>query len=274
MPVQKDPSGRRYVQAEVEVPGTPEEVWQAIASGPGISAWFVPTNVEQREGGTVTSNFGPGMDSQATITTWDPPRRFVAESPDDLGPDGPAVATEWSVETRGGGTCIVRVVHSWFASTDDWDGQFEGHTYGWLAFFRILRLYLTHFRGQLSAAFQVMGVAPEPVSDAWAALIGPLGLAGAVAGDRVGAPDDAPPLAGVVEEMGPPEWPGALVRLDVPSPGLAHLVPLAMDGQVYLSCRFYLYGDQAAAAVERAGPLWQGWLAEHFAPAGDPNAVV
>ena len=43
MPVKKDASGRRSVEAEVEVPGTPEEVWQAIATGPGISSWFVPT---------------------------------------------------------------------------------------------------------------------------------------------------------------------------------------------------------------------------------------
>ena len=38
MPVYKDESGRRWVQAEVEVPGTPEEVWKAIASGQGISS--------------------------------------------------------------------------------------------------------------------------------------------------------------------------------------------------------------------------------------------
>jgi hypothetical protein len=30
MSVKKEPSGRRSVQVEVEVPGTPEEVWQAI----------------------------------------------------------------------------------------------------------------------------------------------------------------------------------------------------------------------------------------------------
>ena len=41
----------RSVAVEVEVPGTPEEVWQAIATGPGITAWFVPTEVEEREGG-------------------------------------------------------------------------------------------------------------------------------------------------------------------------------------------------------------------------------
>lgn len=68
MPVKRDASGRRYVEAEVEVPGPPEDVWRAIATGPGISSWFVPTEVEEREGGAVRSNFGPGMDSASTIT--------------------------------------------------------------------------------------------------------------------------------------------------------------------------------------------------------------
>ena len=42
MSVKKEPSGRRSIQVEVEVPDTPEEVWQA--TGPGISAWFVPAD--------------------------------------------------------------------------------------------------------------------------------------------------------------------------------------------------------------------------------------
>jgi hypothetical protein len=50
MSVKKEASGRRSVQVEVEVPGTPEEVWQAIATGPGISSWFVPAEFEVREG--------------------------------------------------------------------------------------------------------------------------------------------------------------------------------------------------------------------------------
>ena len=53
MSVKKEPTGRRSVQTEVEVPGTPEEVWQAIATGPGISSWFrqpVPSPVRHRCG--------------------------------------------------------------------------------------------------------------------------------------------------------------------------------------------------------------------------------
>jgi uncharacterized protein YndB with AHSA1/START domain len=269
MLVNKDPSGRRWVQAEVEVPGTPEEVWQAIATGPGISAWFVPTEVEEREGGAVTANFGPGMDSASTITAWDPPYRFAADS-QDLGPDAPMAATEWIVEARDGGTCVVRVVHSWFASSDDWDGQFEGVESGWPAFFRILRLYLTHFRGQPSSAFQVMGAAPEPAADAWATLTGALGLAGAAVGTRVKTTDGAPPLAGLVEHVGPAEYPELLLRLDAPTAGVAHLFALPMGGQVFLPIRLYLYGDQAPAAVARDEPRWQAWLNDRFPATGAP----
>lgn len=102
MSVKIDPSGRRWVQAEVEVPGTPEQVWQAIATGPGISSWFVPTDLEERAGGVTVSHFGPGMDSAATITAWEPPHRFAAEG-GDLGSPSPPLATEWIVEARSGG---------------------------------------------------------------------------------------------------------------------------------------------------------------------------
>src|SRR5437879_10881479 len=200
MSVNKEASGRRSVQVEVEVPGTPAEVWQAIATGPGVSSWFVPTESEERVGGAVIAHFGPGMDSTATVTAWDPPRRFAAESP-DLGPNAPTLATEWVVEARSGGTCVVRVVHSLFASTDDWDDQLESIESGWPAFFRILRLYLTHFRGERCSTFQLMGVAPEPVSKAWDALTASLGLGRATLGQRRNTPGGVPPLAGVVEAI-------------------------------------------------------------------------
>ena len=67
MSVKKEASGRRSVQVEVEVPGTPEEVWQAIATGPGISSWFVPAEFEMRDGKPVEVklDFGPGMESSS-----------------------------------------------------------------------------------------------------------------------------------------------------------------------------------------------------------------
>jgi uncharacterized protein YndB with AHSA1/START domain len=265
MPVKKDASGRRSVQAEVEVPGTPEQVWQAIATGPGISAWFVPSEVEEREGGTAVSHFGPGtsMDSVATITTWDPPKRFAFSS-DELGPGASPVATEWTVEAQSGGTCRVRVVHSWFASTDDWDSQFEGHELGWAGFFRILRIYLTHFAGQPCAASQFMGFTTKPVPAAWNDLAGALGLAGGTAGQRVASAPDGPRIAGTVERAGTDEHPELLLRLDEPSPGIAHLFAMRMGPSTCVSVRFFMYGNGADAVASRVEPIWQTWLNSRF----------
>jgi uncharacterized protein YndB with AHSA1/START domain len=273
MPVKKDPSGRRSVQAEVEVPGTPEEVWQAIATGPGITSWFVPSEVEERKGGTAVSHFGPGnsMDSVGTITEWDPPRRLVV-STQDFGPDGPPLATEWTVEARSGGTCVVRIVHAWFGSNEDWDNQFEQHEQGWNVFFRILRIYLTHFRGQPSASMQLMAMTPEPTEKAWQALVEPLGLTDVVEGQRVSAPAGAPSFAGVVERAGPPEHPERLLRLDQPAPALAHMFAMPMGGSTCVPLRMFVYGDDAAAVVARVEPVWQAWLNQRFASSGETAA--
>lgn len=265
MPVKKNSSGRRSVQAEVDVSGTPEQVWQAIATGPGISSWFVPTTLEERVGGTTVSSFAPdhSMDSKAEITQWDPPRRFVAESVED----GPGtVATEWTVEAQTGGVCKVRVVHSWFADTDDWDGQFEGHSFGWMAFFSILRVYLQHFQGQPCSIVQLMAMSTKATSEAWADLVRPLKLADARPCEQVNTPTDVPELRGVVEVVNPPQWPGLILRLEKPAPAIAHLFAMPMGGQTMLPVRIYLYGNAAASLTGPIEAAWQRWLSERFRP--------
>ncbi len=264
MSVKKEPSGRRFVQVEVEVPGTPEEVWQAIATGPGISSWFVPTEFEMQDGKpvAVTLNFGPGMESRSVVTTWDPPRRFGAEAPGWV-PGSPVIADEWTVEARAGGTCIVRVVHSLFASTDEWDNQIEGTESGWPGFFRILKIYLTHFRGQRSAMMQWMAPAAGTEAEAWATLTAALALKGVSVGQRWTAPAGVPSLSGAVEHVSQSPY-SALLRLDKPGPGAAALGAVNFGGQSMVTLSFYLYGDQAAATVARETPLWQAWIEERF----------
>ncbi len=266
MPVFKDASGRRAVQSEVEVPGTPEEVWRAIATGPGISSWFVPTQLEERAGGVTTSNFGPGMESVANITLWDPPRRFVAESR-DLGADAPVVITEWSVEPRSASSCTVRVTHSLQSSSEEWDSTLHQWEMGWPAFFRILSLYLTHFAGQACSAFQLMGMTQGSASSAWAGFTSSLGISGARKGQLCQTSSNAPPLSGVVEHALSGPYCELLVRLDAPAPGLVHLFAMPMGPQVLLPVRFYLYGESASAAAQSAEAAWRKWLDEKFPPA-------
>ena len=48
----------RTVDLEVTVPGTPEQVWDAIATGPGISSWLHPTRVDEHVGGAFGFDMG------------------------------------------------------------------------------------------------------------------------------------------------------------------------------------------------------------------------
>jgi uncharacterized protein YndB with AHSA1/START domain len=264
MSVNVGDDGRRSVQVEVEVPGSPEEVWQAIATGPGISSWFVPTVVEEKAGGAFTADFGMGMESTSTITEWDPPRSFTKDG-DGMDPEAPPVATQWIVEAKSGGMCVVRVVHSWFASTDEWDGQWEAVEQGWNAFFNILRLKLTHFAGQVCSAFDAAGISNAGASEAWAGFTAALGMTGATVGTEVHS--ESPVLAGKVEIAGGEEK-ETMLLVSEPGAGVCHLSAMAMGEQAYVSIRFYLFGEGATEAAAKAEPEWKGWFAERF-PMGE-----
>ncbi|MFO0839178.1 MAG: SRPBCC domain-containing protein [Phycisphaerae bacterium] len=273
MSVKKEPSGRRSIQVEIEVPGTPEEVWRAIATGPGISSWFVPTRSDERQGGEQVCNFGPGMDSPSTITKWQPPKCFAAEG-EMGGPDSPKVATEWSIEARAGGMCLVRVVHSLFASTDDWDNQLKGLEEGWPTYFRILRMYLTHLKGLPCSAMHFVNFSSAPESTAWEKAGGALALLKVDEGQEWSAPTSSdgisaiPRMTGVVDYLGRASHKNTvLLRLKTPAPGAAYVGAFSCGGMVMVCMSVYLYGDKAKAAVERDEPVWKKWMAEQFPPA-------
>jgi uncharacterized protein YndB with AHSA1/START domain len=267
MPIRKERSGRRSVQVEVEVPGTPEQVWQAIGTGAGISSWFVPATLEERVGGKLVCSFGPGMDSTATITAWNPPHYSAAESR-DLGAsaaNAPTLATEWFVEARAGGTCVVRVVHSLFASTDDWDTQLTDTESGWPTFFQVLRLVLTHFPGQACSAIHELSMPAGPESQVWDKLAGALGVAGGSVGQRCRATAGVPPMAGIIEQVGQGAHQHKVVlRLEEPAPGVGLFYSFPCGGPVMASIHLHLFGESARAVVARDAPLWRAWMDAQF----------
>lgn len=272
MSVKKDPSGRRSVQVEVEVPGTPEQVWQAIASGPGISSWFVPTKVDGRLGGTVESDFGGGMVSSATITAWEPPHRLAAEDPWLEG--GPPVATEWTVEARDGGKCIVRVVHSLFASTADWDDQLESTEHGWPGYFRVLRHYLTHHAGEHSASFVGMSPAGQPTDAAWRRIEQALGVDGVRVGQRLRiAATDLAAIAGKIDDVtNVPDGQGVTLHVDEPAPGIVMLSAMDCMGMQMATMQAFYYGASADKAAADADG-WRQWLAGLFPAPADAGGA-
>jgi uncharacterized protein YndB with AHSA1/START domain len=256
------PDNERSIELEVEVAGTPEEVWRAIATGPGISSWYVPHTVEEREGGAASASFGPGPEMQITgrVAAWEPPHRVVFDGGE--GVDG--LAFEWLVEARDGGACIVRLVNSGFGSGDDWDGQYDAMSEGWQLFLLNLKLHLEHFRGQSATALLPMAMWAGPRDQTWVAVTSQLGLPPHPAiGDRVRtSAADAPTLAGTVVDVAP--WRLALL-VDEPAQGTAFIAAEGAGDEVGVSIWSYLYGDAGAAAARRDEPRWIAWLAEHGA---------
>ena len=57
------------ISKDLAVDATPEQVWEAIATGPGMDSWFMGSNeIEPRQGGTTRWSIG-GFTAESTITT-------------------------------------------------------------------------------------------------------------------------------------------------------------------------------------------------------------
>src|ERR1700704_7182675 len=91
---------------EAEVDASPEQVWQALATGGGLNSWFVGLNeVQPGSGGTLRSTTG-GFTDELSVTAWEPRQRVVYRS--SQGEDGRFYALEWLGGGRAGGAGLPR----------------------------------------------------------------------------------------------------------------------------------------------------------------------
>jgi uncharacterized protein YndB with AHSA1/START domain len=255
-------SSDRTIEHEIVVPGTPEQVWGAIATGQGITGWFVPTKVEERAGGAVELDFGPGMGTApGEVSVWEPPTRFVYLG---SGASGNQVAYEWRVEARAGGTCLVRLVTSGFLSDAEWQAELDATSTGWKLFLNNLRLYLEHFSGQRCAAVLAQTLSDVGPDDAWRKLTDSLGLPESPRlGDQVQV-SHGPPLSGRVERF---ESRLMTVLLDVPTRGIGVVGTESFDGKGFPMVYLYLFGAGAAEIAQREESAWREWLERTFTAA-------
>ena len=63
MSIKVEANGRRSMELSFDVEATPEQVWQAIATGEGVSSWLMPAELEMHDGKPLAlkMSFGPGM---------------------------------------------------------------------------------------------------------------------------------------------------------------------------------------------------------------------
>ena len=246
---------------EVEVPGTPDAVWHAIATAEGISSWMMPTEMDARVGGAVTFHMGPEAESKGHVTAYEPTRRIVYEEDwaslmGRPGADVTPLVTEFLVEARSGGTSVVRVVTSAFGTGADWENEFfEEMNNGWVPMLDNLRLYVANFPGQnatpLFGGSEFGGVSPE---EAIAAARDALGITG-----EVGEPVSARGIRGRVERSIDRHF---LVRLESPITGLLSFYSWSSEGGSGVHLTGYLFSADAVDYVEREQAAWQEWLDE------------
>jgi uncharacterized protein YndB with AHSA1/START domain len=246
-------------ELELTVPGTPEQVWHAIATAEGVSAWMMPTDHDPAGDGSFTFHMGPEMESVAHITAFEPERRLVYEEDwaaltGNAGAPVTPLATEFLVEARSGGTCVVRIVTSAFGTGADWEHEFwEDLDGGWPAALDNLRLYLGHFAGQRAETFMVEtsfgDVAP---GDAMLRVLE--ALRGPVVGDEV----DVAGTRSVVERVLPQH---VMLRAVEPITGYVSVNCYGMPHGTAAHAMGFCFGPDAAGDAAEAQPRWQSWLA-------------
>ena len=187
------------VRKEIELEATPEQIWEAIATGPGIDGWFLgqKNEVEPRLGGMVRLDFGDAA-GESTVTAWDPPRRFAHASA--AAPDGTLHAFEYVIEARRGGRAVVRLVHSGFLG-DDWEAEYDAVSEGDFMYLHLMGQYVMHFRGRRATVVSVWRHEEPDRERALAIFRKALGLAATVTeGAPVQvSPDGLEPIVGVVD---------------------------------------------------------------------------
>ncbi|TXL87149.1 SRPBCC domain-containing protein [Streptomyces sp. IB2014 016-6] len=146
------------IELETTLPASPEEVWEAIATGPGIDSWFMGRNeVEPREGGTASMDTA-GHREEAVITAYEPGKRFATRTPTDE--NGRFMAFEYLIEGRDRGSTVLRVVHSGLLG-DDWQDEYDALRRGWPFHLHTLHEYLAHFAGRVGVPVFAMAPSPE-----------------------------------------------------------------------------------------------------------------
>jgi uncharacterized protein YndB with AHSA1/START domain len=245
------------ISEEITLDATPDQIWAAIATGPGIDSWFMGhTEVEPVEGGRTIFSMGD-FSGESTITAWEPGKRFAYRG--EPAPDGAFMAFEYLIEARDGGSSVVHFVHSGLLG-DDWEAEYDALRVGDRMYLRKLGAYVAHFAGRTSK-FDLMLFGP-PAADkvsVRAAFADALGVSPDATG---GEParlhvDGLPPTEGVIDFADRPPFMGMRTA--------DSMVMLIHGYQDAVVVNVHSFADDAPREqVERA---WQGWLDRTFGPA-------
>jgi uncharacterized protein YndB with AHSA1/START domain len=231
--------------AELHFDLSPEAVWEAIATGPGLSSWFMGATEVDPGQGVVRTTMG-NYAQQSTIDAYEPGRHFSFRGAESV--DGRFFAMEFRIEARSSGSTVLRVVSSGFLPDDDWEAEFEAMLAGGRMYRHTLVEYLTHFAGRPGIAVTASASFGD-LDRRWDAMKADLGVTGAEStGDTVElTPSGLPPIQGTVDSA---TWETLGVRS-------ADALYRFYRGYYAAGVGHHLFATPDAPASTRA---WQDWL--------------
>jgi uncharacterized protein YndB with AHSA1/START domain len=241
------------IAQEIEVEATPQQVWEAIATGPGWDSWFMGRNeIEPREGGRTRWSIG-GYTAESTVTAWDPPKRFVSTGLESS--DGSMHQFEYRIEGREGGRTAIRYVHSGMLG-GDWEAEYEAMSEGDPMYFQKLVEYITYFSGRFAVPVDAQGPEVSDREHVMSEYRRALGLPADVnEGDEVRiTPEGFAPIDGVIDCV-------SQSFLGVRSADALYRFIYAFTGVVMVGHHLFVPG----ADQDQAESAWRSWLERVFA---------
>lgn len=204
----------RSVEVQMEINAPVEAVWKALTDGEELTRWFpLDARVKPGAGGSIWMSWGGAFEGESPIEVWEPNRRLKTVWPSHGAPTGcPAkVAVDYYLEGRGGKT-VLRLVHSGFGVSAEWDKEFDGVTRGWAFELRGLRHYLENHRGRQRRVIWARKTTKLSTAETMNRVIGSAGrvLRGRIEGLKEGDPfrlelvGSDQPIEGVVAVNNPP----------------------------------------------------------------------
>jgi uncharacterized protein YndB with AHSA1/START domain len=123
------------IERRVKLASPPEQVWRALTTSEGLSAWFGErASIDLHPGGAATMTFAGGTTVEMRVERIDYLTVFAYtwRLPDLPADDPRRTYVEFTLEPDGAGTTL-RVVETGFAQLppDTREGTYESHSQGW-----------------------------------------------------------------------------------------------------------------------------------------------
>jgi uncharacterized protein YndB with AHSA1/START domain len=233
------------IAKEFELAASPAQVWDAIATGPGIDAWFMGhSEVEPQEGGDVTFSLGD-FATVGTVTTWEPRQQFSYRSAEF--PDGSHMAFDYLIEGRDGGSTVLRMAQSGVLD-GNWEAEYDALDKGWNLYLHTIGEYIEHFEGKVPQTVDAAGAQADDEVKAWELLKTGLGVTDSPAvGDTIRLP--------VVDQDGVVDYVEDGAAIGVRTSDGLYRFSGRFGGMTIGHHIFAEYFDKA-----QADKAWQAWL--------------